>query len=82
MSSLNQGLSSLNQGQTTFSVPSSLAEARALIAAVRVKASGREIPEPPEEPLPESCCGRGCEGCVFVTYYAALDAWRRDAEAQ
>jgi len=52
-----------------------------LVASVRAKAAGREIPEPPEEPLPENCCGRGCEACVFVTYYVALDAWRRDVEA-
>jgi hypothetical protein len=48
---------------------------------VRATAAGREIPEPPEEPLPDNCCGRGCETCVFITYYVALDAWRREVEA-
>ncbi|HZE59694.1 MAG TPA: oxidoreductase-like domain-containing protein [Burkholderiales bacterium] len=38
------------------------------------------IPEPPEEPLPENCCERGCDRCVFTIYYEAIDAWRRDIE--
>jgi len=55
-----------------------------LIAAVRAGATRRNvtIPEPPEEPLPENCCERGCDRCVFTVYYEALDAWRRDVEAQ
>jgi hypothetical protein len=44
-------------------------------------ARGLRIPEAPEEPLPENCCGRGCEPCVFTAYYLALDAWRREVEA-
>ena len=63
-------------------VPSSLREARALVSATRAKAFARHavIPEPPEEPLPENCCERGCDRCVFTVYYEALDAWRRDIE--
>jgi hypothetical protein len=38
------------------------------------------LPDPPEEPLPENCCERGCDRCVFTVYYEALDAWRRDIE--
>jgi hypothetical protein len=64
-------------------LPQSLSEARALVAAMQTQARARrcDIPEPPEEPLPESCCGRGCEPCVFTSYYQALDAWRSDIEA-
>ena len=60
--------------------PSSLAEARQFIADVYSKAKG-EIPPPPEEPLPSDCCERGCELCVFVVYYLALEEWRRNLAA-
>ena len=33
-------------------------------------------PEPPREPLPEECCGRGCEPCVYDGYYDALERYR------
>ncbi|MBV9361569.1 MAG: hypothetical protein JO292_09255 [Betaproteobacteria bacterium] len=60
----------------------SLGEARAAIAALRGKAAARKerIPEPPEEPLPEECCQRGCERCVFIVYYEAVEAWASDIE--
>jgi len=32
-------------------------------------------------PVPDSCCGRGCNGCVWEGYYAALRFWREDAIA-
>mgnify|MGYP001821440077 FL=1 len=30
------------------------------------------LPEPPEPPIEGSCCGRGCEWCVWVYYHQAL----------
>jgi hypothetical protein len=35
-------------------------------------------PPPPE---PDTCCGRGCNGCVWEGYYEALQHWRLDALA-
>jgi len=32
-------------------------------------------PPPPE---PTTCCGRGCNGCVWDGYYTALGYWRDD----
>lgn len=59
------------------------ASARALIDAlgVRLRNAGIEPGEtfrhaPPE---PTGCCGRGCNGCVWEGYYAALQWWREDA---
>jgi len=62
---------------------SSLGEARAAISALRAKAVARKaaIAEPPEEPLRESCCERGCDRCVYTVYYEAVDEWRREVEA-
>ncbi len=30
-------------------------------------------------PEPTTCCGRGCNGCVWESYDAALDYWREEA---
>jgi hypothetical protein len=56
-----------------------LAAARALIAAVQARATaeGATLRPPPSEPT--SCCGRGCNGCVWEGYYAALAYWRDEA---
>ncbi|WP_291087248.1 oxidoreductase-like domain-containing protein [Hydrogenophaga sp.] len=35
-------------------------------------------PPPPE---PATCCGRGCNGCVWEGFYEALHHWRTDALA-
>jgi len=30
-------------------------------------------------PVPTGCCGRGCSGCLWEGYFAALQFWRDDA---
>lgn len=40
-------------------------------------ARGVLLREPPAQP--DSCCGRGCNGCVWESYYAAAACWQQDA---
>lgn len=62
-----------------------LPTAHAVIAHLRYLAQQRSTvldavlrPPPPE---PTTCCARGCNGCVWEGFYAALHHWRDDALA-
>ncbi|MDX9836215.1 MAG: oxidoreductase-like domain-containing protein [Azoarcus sp.] len=33
----------------------------------------------PAPPFPTSCCGRGCNGCVWEGFFSALHYWREEA---
>ena len=44
----------------------------------RASRAGVELREPPPEPT--SCCGRGCNGCVWEGYYGAVQYWIEEAE--
>lgn len=62
-----------------------LSTARALISHLRSVAHRRGVdldtalrPPPPE---PSTCCERGCNGCVWEGFHAALHHWREEAVA-
>lgn len=61
-------------------VASDLATARAVVTWLQhqLPAAPGLRPPPPE---PTTCCGRGCNGCVWEGYYEALHHWRCDARA-
>lgn len=54
---------------------------RARIAEMQARLHvGRAAFRPPP-PEPSTCCGRGCQGCVWEGYETALQGWFDDAQA-
>ncbi|MEY4429395.1 MAG: hypothetical protein RLZZ182_2084 [Pseudomonadota bacterium] len=57
-----------------------LPSARAMFERLQAQAAqqGQTLREPPPEPT--TCCGRGCNGCVWEGWYDAVLYWQQEAE--
>ncbi len=59
--------------------PTNLAEAQALIVRVQALLHAQGVVLRPPPPEPTTCCGRGCNGCVWEGWLAAVNYWRDEA---
>lgn len=59
--------------------PSNLAGAQALIVRVQALLGAQGLTLRPPPPEPTTCCGRGCNGCVWEGWLAAVNYWRDEA---
>ena len=56
------------------------ARARFEVLQQQAQAQGLALRAPPPEPT--TCCGRGCNGCVWEGYLDAAEYWRQEALLQ
>jgi hypothetical protein len=72
-------------GTTATAVPAratDAASARVMFAQLQQQAGAAGITLRAPPPEPTSCCGRGCNGCVWEGFLDAADYWREEALLQ
>ena len=57
-----------------------LADAETVVSEIEALLSARSLSLRPPPPVPTTCCGRGCNGCVWQGYFEALQYWRNQAK--
>ena len=58
-----------------------LNSAREMFVALQARAAAQGLTLRAPPPEPTSCCGRGCNGCVWEGYETALMWWYEEAGA-
>lgn len=56
--------------------------ARGIFSALQAQAREQELTLRAPPPEPTTCCGRGCNGCVWEGFFAATEYWRQEALLQ
>ena len=56
--------------------------ARAMFEALQQQARAHSVLLRAPPPEPTTCCGRGCNGCVWEGYLDAAEYWRQEALLQ
>ena len=56
--------------------------ARAMFEVLQQQAGAQGLALRPPPPEPTTCCGRGCNGCVWEGFLDAAEYWRQEALLQ
>ncbi|MBK7356476.1 MAG: oxidoreductase [Propionivibrio sp.] len=56
-----------------------LADCQTLVSEIEALLAARRLSMRQPPPVPNTCCGRGCNGCVWQGYFEALSYWRDQA---